>query len=68
MIFGKKKLREIISQRQKTDSEFKTLCGLVTKEQMDSIALGLLRKDMKKDLSLPGYDEWCERTKQGELF
>jgi hypothetical protein len=64
----KKKLREIISRRQKNDSEFKTLCARLTKEQLDNVALGLLRKDMKKDLSLPSYDEWCERTMQGELF
>lgn len=63
-----KKLREIISQRQRSDSQFKTLSGRYSKTQLESLAMGLLRKDVKNEMSLPNYDEWYERTKQGELF
>ena len=60
----KRKLREIISQRQRSDDHFRRLNGL----PLENLALAFLRKDVVSEMSLPTFEEWLQEQTQGHLF
>jgi hypothetical protein len=60
----KHKLREIISDRKRTDEHFRVLPVNV----LEKLALNILKKEMEGELSLPDFDSWIKDQKQGQLF
>jgi hypothetical protein len=60
----KKKIKEVIVQRNHHQSQF----GRMTEEQQDAIAVQFLRRDMKEDLALPSFEQWCNLQTQFSLF
>jgi len=60
----KRKLQEIISQRQRSDGHFQRLSGV----PLENLALAFLRKDVVNEMSLPAFEEWRKEQVQGNLF
>ncbi|HTF70486.1 MAG TPA: hypothetical protein VK638_48215, partial [Edaphobacter sp.] len=60
----KHKLREVITERKRTDQYFQVMTGPV----LEKLALSVLKKDIENELSLPAFEEWAKEQKQGQLF
>lgn len=59
-----KRLKNVIAQRVRNDERF----GRMTGAQQEALALQFLRKDMREELVLPSFEQWCELKHQMQLF
>lgn len=60
----KKKLKEIVALRLATSDCFSTM----TSAQRDTLALQLLRKEIREELALPPFSQWRVQKHQTNLF
>jgi len=59
-----KKLREIVEQRRKSDNLF----ARVRKEQHPILARQILQKELREQMALPSFEDWCKTHAQYNLF
>jgi hypothetical protein len=60
----KNKIKEVVSHRMRHHAQF----GRMTAEQKDAIAVQFLRRDLKDELALPSFEQWCHERTQFALF
>jgi hypothetical protein len=59
-----KKLREIVEQRRKSDDLF----ARVRQEQHPILARQILQKELREQMALPSFEDWCKTHAQYDLF
>lgn len=64
----KAKIREIITGRVRVDEELRDALRRVADKQKESIALQIIRKEIKLEMALPSFSEWAANNAQGTLF
>jgi hypothetical protein len=60
----KNKLREIADERRKSDNLF----ARVRQEQHPILARQILQKELREQMALPSFEEWCKTHAQYDLF
>ena len=60
----KKKVKEVIAHRIRADERFSRMAL----QHQEALALQFLRRDIKEELPLLGFKEWCGQQAQRDLF
>lgn len=60
----KKKIKEVIGHRVRADERFSRMAS----QHQEVLALQFLRRDIREELALPAFQEWCGRKHQLDLF
>lgn len=60
----RKKIKEIIMHRVRADERFSRMASL----HREALALQFLRRDIREELALPVFQEWCTKKPQLDLF
>ena len=58
------KLREIVEQRRKSDNLF----ARVRQEQHPILARQILQKELREQMALLSFEDWCKTHAQYDLF
>jgi len=59
-----KKIAEVVGQRSKTDNYFKR----VSPTQREGLARQILAKEIREQMALPSFEDWCKTHAQYDLF
>jgi hypothetical protein len=59
-----KKIAEVVGQRSKTDNYFKR----VSPTQREDLARQILAKEIREQMALPSFEDWCKTHAQYDLF
>ena len=60
------KLREIVEQRRKSDND--NLFARVRQEQHPILARQILQKELREQMALLSFEDWCKTHAQYDLF